>query len=246
MRIFAVGNNDYPRNPLSGCIADAMSWKEFFKDTKGVVSVATNAKRSQIEAGLAWVAERGGLFIYSGHGTLTYRNGILCEAICPIDMAEAGSIADYEIAKLLTARGKPVVCILDCCHGNNEFYGRQASLGHGATTGPLLTSRYIETEKIDTTDLECRAAVGSGAGLWAKTNVALLNACKSNQSSYEGKVNGVQRGYFTTALQAVYKPEYSLREWLNRAGKYIRTQYDCDIQTPRAIGNEALLKEALK
>lgn len=246
MRIFAVGNNDYHRNPLSGCIADAMSWRGFLGNDEHVILVATNARRKTLETGLSWVAEQGGIFIYSGHGTLVSRHGILCEAICPVDMAEAGSIADYEIAKLLTPRDKPVICILDCCHGNNEFYGRQASLGHGAITGPLLTSRYIETEKIDATDIENRAAVGSDAGLWAKTNVALLNACKSNQSSYEGKINGIQRGYFTTALQAVYKPQYSLREWLNRAGRYIRTNLQCEIQTPRAVGNELLLKGTLK
>ena len=237
MRIFVVGNNDYPRNPLSGCIADAMSWKEFFKDVNDVVSVATNAKRSVIEAGLAWVAERGGIFIYSGHGTTVTRGGNVCEAICPLDMATAGVIADYELAKILAVRGNPVTCILDCCHGNNEFYGRN-DLGHGAVIcGSPFTSRFIKVES----DTE-RADDAVIQGLWAKQNVALLNACKSSQSSYERDGHGL----FTVAMQAVYKPEYSLREWVNRAGKYIRTNLDCEIQTPRAVGNEALLKGSLK
>lgn len=237
MRIFVVGNNDYPRNPLSGCIADAMSWKQFFKDVKDIVSVATNAKRSQIEAGLAWVAERGGLFIYSGHGTIVTRNGNVCEAICPLDMATAGVIADYELAKLLAVRGNPVTCILDCCHGNNEFFGRNGISHDYPAGGAPFVSRFIEVEedtaRVDETVIQ---------GLWAKTNVALLNACKSNQSSYERDGHGL----YTTALQAIYDPEYSLREWVNRAGKYIRTNLQCDIQTPRAVGNDALLKGTLK
>ena len=236
MRIFVVGNNDYPRNPLSGGIADAMSWKEFFKNVRDVVSVATNAKRSVIEAGLAWVAERGGLFTYAGHGTTVIRNGNVCEAICPLDMATSGVMADYEIAKILAVRGNPVTCILDCCHGNNEFYGRNGISHDYPADGSPFVSRFIPVEG----DAE-RSDDAVIQGLWAKQNVALLNACKSNQSSYERDGHGL----YTTALQAIYEPKYSLREWVNRAGRYIRTNLDCDIQTPRAVGNELLLKGKL-
>lgn len=234
MRIFIVGNDNYPRNPLSGCINDAESWRKFFRDCEDMITLQ-DANKTQMLDGLKWLSETGGIFCYSGHGTVVRSDEPdgYSEAMCCIDFS---TIADRELAGVLMQNNKRVTCILDCCHAGDEY--RQAGTRQG---------RFIALEDalpVDLQDEDGSRAEARTKRLWADTEVVLLGACRSNQSALEVNVKKVRRGAFSYALQATYRQQ-GVRAWTNEAGSYIKKTLQKNGQVPRAIGKSTYLTEAL-
>ena len=235
MRIFIVGNDRYERNPLSGCINDAEAWRRFFAEEPDMISVH-DAKKSIMLDGIKWVAEEGGIFCYSGHGTVVPSDNEpdgYAEAMCCIDF---NTITDRELAGVLMENNKRVTCILDCCHAGDEF--RQVGTRQGRFM-PLEDASPVDLQDEDGSRAEARTA-----RLWADTEVVLLGACRSNQSALEVNVKKARRGAFSTALQATYRQQ-GVRAWTNEAGAYIKRVLQKNGQVPRAIGKAKYLTEAL-
>lgn len=240
-RIFIVGNDSYTRNPLTGCINDAEAWRKFFKDYPNLISL-TDANKPQILDGLKWVAETGGVFCYSGHGTLVRSDEPdgYSEAMCAIDFQ---TITDRELASVLIPTGKHTICILDCCHSADEFRSN--------FDGALPTraeGRFIALEDASAGNLrdvdETRAAAKQRR-LWADSEVVILGACKSNQSAYEVVRQRKGRGAFSFAMQTVYDDVLSLRGWTNRAGDYLKRTLQINNQVPKAVGKAKYLQGTL-
>jgi len=234
MRVFIVGNDNYPRNPLSGCINDAESWRNFFRDCDDMITLQ-DANKTQMLDGLKWLAEEGGIFCYSGHGTIVASDEPdgYSEAMCCIDFS---TITDRELASVLMPGGNRITCILDCCHSADEY--RQTGTRQG---------RFIALEDapaVDLQDEDGSRAEARTKKLWADTNVVILGACRSNQSALEVTVKKVRRGAFSYALQATYRQQ-GLRAWTNEAGSYIKKTLQKNGQVPRAIGNAKYLNETL-
>jgi len=231
MRVLIVGNDNYPRSPLSGCINDAESWRRFFSDQEDMI-VLHDATKAQILDGVKWLAETGGIFVYSGHGTVVRSDEPdgYSEALCAIDFQ---TITDRELGEVLVPGGNKVTCILDCCHATDEF----------RVTG-TRAGRFIALDRAITPDEDGSRAEARIKRLWADTNVVILGACRSNQSALEVTVKKVRRGAFSAALQATYKQQ-GVQAWTNEAGAYIKRVLQKNGQVPRAIGKAALLKGKL-
>lgn len=234
MRVFIVGNDRYERNPLSGCINDAESWRKFFSDCEDMITLQ-DANKTQMLDGLKWLAEEGGIFCYSGHGTVVRSDEPdgYSEAMCCIDFS---TITDRELASVLMPAGKRVTCILDCCHAGDEF--RVEGTRAGRFIALEDTCRDIAQDE-DGSRAEARTK-----RLWADTNVVLLGACRSNQSALEVNVKNVRRGAFSYSLQATYRQQ-GIRAWTNEAGAYIKRVLQKNGQVPRAIGKTQYLNETL-
>ena len=234
MRVFIVGNDAYPRSALTGCINDAVAWEKFF-DGMEVIAIH-DATKTQMLDGLKWLSEEGGIFCYSGHGTVVASSGEpdgYAEAMCCIDFS---TITDRELASVLMPGGNRITCILDCCHSADEY--RQTGTRQGRFM-PLEDALPVDLQDEDGSRAEARTKK-----LWADTNVVILGACRSNQSALEVTVKKVRRGAFSAALQATYKQQ-GVRAWTNEAGAYIKRVLQKNGQVPRAIGKTQYLNETL-
>lgn len=161
-RILIVGNDNYPRSPLTGCINDAEAWRKFFRDFENLITLH-DANKQQILDGVKWLAEEGGIFCYSGHGTVVRSDEPdgYSEAMCCIDFS---TITDRELASVLMPAGKRVTCILDCCHAGDEF--RVEGTRAGRFIALEDTCRDIAQDE-DGSRAEARTK-----RLWADTNVS--------------------------------------------------------------------------
>lgn len=240
-RILIVGNDNYPRSPLTGCINDAEAWRKFFRDFENLITLH-DANKQQILDGVKWLAETGGIFVYSGHGTVVRSDEPdgYSEAMCAIDF---NKITDRELANVLVPTGKHVVCILDCCHSADEFRAEVDSALPVRSQG-----RFIALEEGDAGNLreadEGRAEAKQRR-LWADSEVVILGACKSNQSAYEVVRNKQGRGAFSFAMQTVYDDILSLRGWTNKAGDYLKRTLQINKQVPKAVGKAKYLQGTL-
>lgn len=246
-RVLIVGNDSYPGNELEGCRNDADAygrWSAIANATE--TRILHDANKKQMVDGMKWLAETGGLFFYSGHGTL-HRNpedaSGFSEAICPIDTRRGNVITDCDMADIFVPGGQRIICILDCCHGNNESYARD---GDDFVSPPPVAGRYMETDVITKRDNTAYISKSPETmrKLWLHTRVAILGACKSYESAYEVNVNGHHRGAFSFALLGVYNMQ-GLRAWTNQAGSFIRKRFNLPSQVPRAVGAADILGGSL-
>lgn len=179
-----------------------------------------NATRANIIAGLKWLlagAQKGDVlvFYYSGHGTyvadvsgdeLDKRD----EAICPHDFSAAGVIKDDDIRVLLSALppGANLDVLFDSC-----FSGTATRAMPGAELGSSIsgtTIRFIEppvdqsifadaTPTLPVTGIFKGASGDRDIVLVPGLNHVLWAGCRDNETSGEGMIGGVVRGYFTYA-----------------------------------------------
>ncbi|MEO5353402.1 MAG: caspase family protein [Magnetococcus sp. XQGC-1] len=219
-----VGINQYAHiNPLSGCVNDVKDMANTLTSLgivpaqPGSMRILTdgNATRANILEGLKWLvsgAKRGDLLVfhYSGHGSYVVDTSGdevdgKDETICPQDMrVDRDMITDDTLADLFKGINPNEVTlevILDSCHSGtatrglrlpgeeqSTIRGISPSLDHSffADANPRLNSHRLFKRKTPV--------------LVPKMNHVLWAGCKSSETSGEGLVGGVQRGFFTYAF----------------------------------------------
>ena len=208
---------------LGGCINDARDMALTLNGL-GIVPATpqnmkillnANATRANILTGLTWLvtgAKAGDtlVFYYSGHGSWVvdtsgdeadHRD----EAICPHDFQAAGMIIDDQLRALFTRlpAGATLEVILDSC-----FSGTATRLAPTSPNEQGFTPRFVEPAEEHQIYAEANPVIS-----WKRIlrpargekvvvivpglNHVLWAASANNQTSGEGPIGGVVRGYFT-------------------------------------------------
>ena len=131
-----IGIDAYPRDPLSGCVADATSWASALGDAGFKVESIHNADATRdgiLRAMLDKVSSaRDGDIVaiqFAGHGTFapdldgdeTDEFGPKDEALCPIDFRDGQLIIDDDLGVIWDAipDGVAVTLFFDSCHSGS-------------------------------------------------------------------------------------------------------------------------------
>ncbi|MFE7133750.1 caspase domain-containing protein [Streptomyces sp. NPDC057638] len=206
-----VGIDDYPGQPLRGCVNDVRAAEEWLGRTGTPVRSRrlydADATRAAVRAGIEEHLAQGGpgdtaLLWFSGHGSeeetddpraSTGRSQAL---VCHDSLRAGGQplLRDTELGALLdriAARGTHVVAVLDCCHAG------------GATrdTAPGATARGVRWRPWWGTEAAHGSRDGGGAGPTPPHHV-LLAACRPQERAFETEVYGEVRGCFSHAVLA--------------------------------------------
>lgn len=176
-----IANNNYPKQPLQGCINDAhnaLKWlrKREFKDEN--IMIKTDATHIQMVAALSDfvrdVQPQDRLFfLYSGHGTQVpyvhtqpyeYESDGYSEVLVPIDFAENRYVSDNDLKVL--SRTLPAQCrclaLFDCCfsggirdlHSRSYHVDRQIVMKSKREAGVPFNGQVISACKEDETAKE--------------------------------------------------------------------------------------------
>jgi hypothetical protein len=264
-RALLVGINAYPGAPLAGCLNDVTDMATFLTSKCGFAADSirlltdSRATTQAIVERLYWLLDGltpGDriLFHYSGHGTqiaLRDESGAvdrMDDAICPVDFdwTEANMISGLQFKHIFAAvpKGVEFVWISDSCHSgalDREIPGPGDS---PVLQRFLVPPADLAWRSICAIEKEITSAdfVHSTDGL----NLALVSACRSDQTAADARFAGRPNGALTYyLLQALSKPE-SLTNPLTAIVSTVRTalktaDYE---QEPQLTGAEATLGRA--
>jgi hypothetical protein len=123
---------------------------------------------------------------YSGHGTHIHDSGTderddRDEALCPVDMNDAGYITDDAIRGVLASlrKNQTLSCVLDCCHSGSGMDLRHKLFDRGETDFQYFTDNHAQP---------------------TPGQVLMLSGCRDDQYSEEVTIEGEFRGVMTTAI----------------------------------------------
>lgn len=219
---------------LRGCVNDVRDMAHTLNAlgivpaVPGSMRICTDARatRANILAGIRWLvtgAKKGDVlvFYYSGHGSqvadvsgeeIDRRD----ETICPHDYATAGMIKDDDLRTAFAgvAAGVNLDVILDSCHSGTGT--REMAALAAAPQEEQVTYRYLEPPldygyflDADPT-IPLRGILKPARGEKELVVVPGLNhvlwaGCRDNETSGEGNIGGVIRGYFTYCFCTVLR-----------------------------------------
>lgn len=213
-RALCIGINSYPDAPLSGCVADAQRWHEWFLSAGFQVEpllLDDDATRQRILESIRQLigSSRAGDVLaiqYSGHGTqLPDLDGDEAqgdtpdfdEALVPVDHRQNGFVIDDDLADVCRTipTGVNVTFLMDCCHS-----GTNTRLFVGSQSRPATDAkkRYLPADaQMIATHRKVRAAshplgTRSPARRSAneRTGEVLVSACRSDQVAWESQGQG--------------------------------------------------------
>jgi hypothetical protein len=210
-----VGIDNYPSQPLFGCVNDATAITQMFTEIGGFTNpvvipeneaTARNIKRQLRKKIVNLRANDELVFFFAGHGTPfpEGNNGVNHQAICGIDFNNTFDtiITDADIAITLQdlQRDARLTMIIDACLSG----GLQGDIDHffDQFFDLALSSAFRQRTLALSPDLDATVrrndVLGSSqsfAGVIAPHNVVLLAACQAKQAAGEadfgGRVNGV-------------------------------------------------------
>ncbi len=219
---------------LRGCVNDVRDMAHTLNAlgivpaVPGSMRICTDAgaTKTNILAGIRWLitgAKKGDVivFYYSGHGSqvadvsgeeIDRRD----ETICPHDYATAGMIKDDDLRTAFAgvAAGVNLDVILDSCHSGTGT--REMAALAAAPQEEQVTYRYIEPPldygyflDADPT-IPLRGILKPARGekeivVVPGLNHVLWAGCRDNETSGEGNIGGVIRGYFTYCFCTVLR-----------------------------------------
>ncbi|MFC0198639.1 caspase family protein, partial [Microbacterium arthrosphaerae] len=157
-RALCIGIDEYPRDPLGGCVADAQAWSDALGKAGFQVESIHNQEATRdriLRAMLDKVSSsRDGDVVaiqFSGHGTFvpdldgdeTDEFGRRDEALCPVDFRDGQLIVDDDLGAIWDAipEGVSVTLFFDSCHSgtvNREITPEEAE---ARTTPPGAKKR---------------------------------------------------------------------------------------------------------
>ena len=248
-RALCIGINDYPGqgNDLQGCVNDALDWSNLLKATFGFTEIDTLLNTQATYANVTQAIERlisktqpGELLVitYSGHGTSVLdKNGDepgdrRDEALCLYDRL----LIDDVIKDYLSAMrdGASLVVISDSCHS-------------GSVTRMAMDDTYSVPRYMPPTDGDTALALNSlplkGRAFRSNDEESmkdvLLTGCRSDQVSYDARINGRYSGAMTfNAIKAIREnPQATWSEFYKTLRRYLpSSQYN---QEPQLEGSAA-------
>lgn len=203
---------------LSGCVNDAKDWAAAYAargfSTALLLDGAATRDRMLAELrALTLRLHRGdvGVITYSGHGTWVPDNDGdesdgRDEAICPVDLWDAGVITDDVLYEIFSARlaGAKLIFISDSCHsGTVDRFVSAAK--HGDR--PRSRARFLPPAQFLVERSLARAQrIAASKDNKPRTSALLLAGCRDDQVSYDAwfRENGQwrARGAFSQAALA--------------------------------------------
>jgi len=232
-RALLVGINNYPGNPLRGCLNDISDMADFlvarcaFAESDIRLLTDRRATKQAIVERLDWLLhglQPGDrvLFHYSGHGAqVPTRNPQgevdgLDEVICPVDFdwTDATMIRDKDFARYFSVipAGVEFVWISDSCHSGDLTRGlpQRMNSRRKCLELPLDLAWRLRTARAlkITPDTLTRSA--------ARLNLALIAGCRSDQTSADAVFNKRFNGALTYYLLQTLKAKDGLKLPLQR------------------------------
>jgi metacaspase-1 len=256
-----VGINEYPSQPLKGCVNDIADMANFlvskcnFKMDEIRMLVDLRATKINIIERLNWLVSglKPGdriLFHYSGHGVqIPTRNPHgevdgLDEAICPVDFdwTEEHMIIDKEFNKLFSTipEGVKFLWISDSCHsGDLQKDLPDHYIVEKTIAPPVDIDWRLQTAKQKNIALTEFATVSN------ELNLALISGCKSKQTSADSVFNKKCNGALTYFLLDELNKEDGLSIPLTKLVRNVNTalQKNKFEQDPQLEGNDKLKKK---
>jgi hypothetical protein len=230
-----VGINAYGHgSDLAGCVNDATDWGTTlhgrgFDEVSVVLDEA--ATRANLLAQMRALTERlrrgdVGVITYSGHGTwVPDLDGDEAdkrdEAICPVDLWDAGPITDDELFSVFGSRrfGAKLIFIADSCFSGTV--SRLADLRPRPQGMRPPRVRFLPPGAfLDGSALRRAEAIRESRDNRPRTSALTLSGCRDDQVSYDAwfQTDGRWRanGAFTQAALAALaglKPKATYRNW---------------------------------
>lgn len=215
-RALLIGINQYPGQPLNGCVNDVTDMADYLVAAQGFAAadirllVDDRATADAIRERIAWLldgAKAGDTLLlhFSGHGTLfPVRNaaGDVTEvhgSICPVDFdwTESHAIFDCELRDLINRAppGVEFIFVSDSCHSGK------------------LTRRLGSRPRayIPPADIEWRLLTAKAQGIVPKLlevhdRCGLISGCREDQESadafFDGRFNGALTYFLLESLEA--------------------------------------------
>ena len=208
-RALLIGENDYVKSPLKGCVNDMNAMAGMLQGLGNSFSTKTlpNSTKSEIKSALSTVFAGAtdssvSLLYYSGHGVLDEDNPTsqYQGALCPIDCDKGYYITFSELASMLSQVKGRVIIMLDSCHS-------------GAAIGKSNTSRQELEQQIKAYNQAAIAAFSgyriaateeevAKYGELATSKFIVITAATTSESSWDGSFDGsdYRQGRFTAAV----------------------------------------------
>ena len=218
-RALLIGINEYPGQPLNGCVNDVTDMAEYLTSVQGFASddvrliTDDRATAEAIRERLGWLVEGASagdtLFLhYSGHGTLfpvRDANGNVTElhgSLCPVDFDWTPEHAIYEdeLRTILdrAPTGVEFVFVSDCCHSGDLT--RAFAMGG--------RPRFL----FPPADIRWRLRTAEEKGLKPQMieihdRCGMISGCRKDQTSADAYINSRYNGALTFyLLQALRSP----------------------------------------
>jgi len=212
-RALLVGINDYPGQPLQGCVNDVRDMAKFLVDKCGFdtgdirLLVDARATTQGIKERLSWLVADAGpgdrlLFHYSGHGTqfpvrdAKGKVNAVHDSICPVDFdwTREHALIDDDLRK-----------IIDKVPANTEFVFVSDSCNSGDLTKAIR--RYRPRFLAPPADIAWRLRTAHDKKLMLRAiphdRCALISGCRSDQESSDAVFGGRPNGALTYFLLRV-------------------------------------------
>ena len=229
-RALLVGINEYPSQPLNGCINDVTDMANFITQKLGIamddIRLLTDKRATTqgIRERISWLVDGAKpgdtlFFHYSGHGTqfpIRDANGDVTEnhgAICPVDFdwSREHALLDTDLRELLdqAPAGVEFIYVSDSCNSGN-------------LTRALMRERprfYFPPA-----DIAWRIRTAESKGLKPSLLVehdrcALISGCTFEQTSADAYINGRFNGALTYFLLDALKTPSGTQTPLTRLVK---------------------------
>ena len=225
-RGFLVGINDYPGQPLHGCVNDVNDMADFlvaschFESDNIRLLTDSRATTTGILERLRWLltgVQPGDrlFFHYSGHGTrFPVRDAQgnvskLYDAICPVDFdwTREHAIINEDLQQIFDAApaGIEFIFVSDSCNSGDLTRGFQPS-----------PPRYL----VPPADIEWRLRTARDKRMATTTiqhdRCGLISGCKSTQESADAMINGRPNGALTYYLLQELKTSGALKQPLTQ------------------------------
>ncbi len=244
-----VGINDYPLSPLKGCVNDVEDMANFlvssktFQEKEIRLLVDKRATTEAIIERLNWLVEGAKegdklFFHYSGHGVqLPTRNKQgevdgLDEAICPVDFdwSTTKVIRDKDFIKIFknVPKGVDFLWISDSCHSGDLSRNISSRIIKGIKP-PEHGFTAIRSIRMPL-DIQWRLNVALLQKIPQATfiraaqelNLALITACRSDQTAADAVFGNRYNGAFTYFLIKILKKKDGVKMPLNELTNNVR------------------------
>ena len=210
-RALCVGIDEYKRQPLAGCVADAEAWAAVLRERGFETEMLLDgaATRDALLGRLRALVGSGVpgdvlVFQFAGHGTrIADADGDegdqRDEAFCPVDVDTGAVVLDDEVREAFgaLAEGVNLTCFIDCCHSGSIT---RMALRPGADHRPR-TLRPTPAMRAFARDLKAARGASRAAPPDAPARDVTFSACQPHELAWESGGQGDFTGHGVAVLR---------------------------------------------
>jgi metacaspase-1 len=255
-RALLVGINEYPGQPLRGCVNDVMDMAKFLVEKCNFASddirllVDARATTDGIRDRLGWLLTGLSpndriLFHYSGHGAIFSRRNSQGQVIdkqdtiCPVDFDwsrdHAILASDFQKMFATIPSGTHFVFVSDSCN-SGDLARAMRQFAPKFMVPPADMAWRVATAEQKQIPLKTMRSI-------AHDNCAFISGCRSDQESADASFGGRPNGALTYYLLSILKSQDYLKQALTKVVPAVvqvlqENNYD---QKPQLHGPDALI-----